>query len=334
MDVAVIGLGWWGENVVRQLRRSPSVRVVLAVDPDPERRARAERLGVPAAASLQAALAADGVDGVVLCTPHRLHAEQVVASARAGKHVFCEKPFTTTGAEAEAALAAVRAAGVGLGVGHERRFEPAIEELGELCRAGALGTLLAFEGNFSQDKFLALDPGNWRLSPTAAPVGPLSATGIHLVDLAVSLLGAPTEVWARCGTLATGFGNGDTLAVTMAFAGGATATINAILATPFLGRVCVIGSEGWMEIRDRRHPEDPAGWDVTLALRGREPEVRFVPPHPAVRENLERFAASIERGVAYPIADEEIVATVRAFEAITRSAASGAIERVAGPRPG
>jgi predicted dehydrogenase len=328
LDVAVVGLGWWGRNVVGLLAGSERLRPVLGVDPQPEGREWAAAQGLAATGDLRDALDDPRIDAVILCSPHRFHADQVVAAAEAGKHVFCEKPFTTTTADADRALTAVATAGVCLGIGHERRFEPAVMELLERCRSGDLGIPLVFEGNFSQDKFLALPPDNWRLSSTEAPVGPLSATGIHLVDLAVSILGEPSEVWARLSTRATTFGNGDTLSVTLGFAGGATASITAILTTPFIGRICVLGSEGWMEIRDRSHPENPSGWDVLTLRRGGEREERFVAPNEAVRDNLERFAQAIEGLGSYPVTHGEIRATVRAFEAITRSASSGSVEQL------
>jgi predicted dehydrogenase len=331
LDVAVVGLGWWGRTIVGLLTGSERLRPVLGVDPEPAGREWARERGLAVTADLADALRDPGIDAVLLWSPHRFHAEQIVAAAEAGKHVFCEKPFTTTVAEADVALDAVRAAGVALGIGHERRFEPAVMELQERCRSGEFGIPLVFEGNFSQDKFLSLPPDNWRLSPELAPVGPLSATGIHLVDLAVSILGEPTEVWARLSTRATTFGNGDTLSVTLGFDSGATASITAILTTPFIGRICVLGSEGWMEIRDRSHPENPTGWDVTTVRRGGEREEWVVAPNAAVRDNLERFAASIEGEGSYPVTTAEIRSTVRAFEAITRSAMSGAVERLDRP---
>lgn len=165
-----------------------------------------------------------------------------------------------------------------------------MQKLRRAIADGELGIPLVFEGNFSQDKFLDLAPDNWRLSAVEAPVGPLSATGIHLVDLAISIFGRPTQVWARLSTQATTFANGDTLTITIAFEKGQTALITAILATPFVGRVTVLGSQGWAEIRDRNHPEDPQGWDVTRQIRGQALESRFYPPHPSVRENIETFA--------------------------------------------
>lgn len=328
IDAAIVGLGWWGRKVARELSASTRIRAVLGVDPDPAARDRARALGLSTAPDLAQAVTDPAIDAVVVCSPHRVHAAQIVAAAEAGKHVFCEKPFCTTSAEADVALAAVAAAGVQLGVGHERRFEPAVRDLQARCRAGQLGVPLVFEGNFSQDRFLALPPDNWRLSRTQAPVGPLSAAGIHLVDLAVCLLGEPSAVWARLSTRATSFENGDTLSVTLAFPDGATAAITAILTTPFIGRICVLGSDGWTEIRDRSHPESPEGWDVTTVHRRRGREERFFPPHDAVRENLESFADAVADVAAYPVTSAEIRATVRAFEAISRSALSGTVETV------
>ncbi|GAA3774389.1 hypothetical protein GCM10022225_72650 [Plantactinospora mayteni] len=327
-NAAVVGLGWWGQKIVADLADSEHLRVVLGVDVAESARARVAGRGIRVAATLADALTDAAVEAVILCTPHRLHAEQIIAAARAGRHVFCEKPLTTNGREARAAIAAVREAGVQLGIGHERRFEPAVARLREMCRNGELGTPLVFEGNFSQDKFLDLPADNWRLSATDAPVGPLSATGIHLVDLAIAIFGRPVEVWARLGTHATTFENGDTLTITMGFEAGRTALITAVLTTPFAGRVTVLGSTAWVEIRDRNHPELPRGWDVTTVRRGEEPGTVFFPPHPSVRENIEAFARSAAGEAAYPVSYEEMLANVDAFEAITRSAQTGLVEPV------
>ena len=328
LDVAVVGLGWWGQNIISQLRGSAELRVRVGVDPDEVGRKSAEDLGVLTTADFDAALADPGVEAVVLCSPHRFHVEQVVAAARAGKHVFCEKPFSARAEEAELALTAVQEAGVQLGIGHERRFEPAVVELRDRIRSGDLGIPLVFEGNFSQDKFLSLPPDNWRLSAEHAPVGPLSATGIHLVDLAIAVMGTPVRVWSQLSTRATAFENGDNLTVTMTFADGGTALIAAVLTTPFIGRVCVMGSQGWMEIRDRSHPESPTGWDVTTSHRDEGVQVRSFEPFPAVRENLEQFARAVQGVATYPVTVDEIRSNVRAFEAITRSAATGEVETV------
>jgi predicted dehydrogenase len=161
-----------------------------------------------------------------------------------------------------------------------------------------------------------------------APVGPLSATGIHLVDLSIAILGKPKEVWARLATRGSHFTNGDTLGVMIAFESGASALLTAILATSFMGRIAVYGSQGWIEIRDRTHPEHPTGWDVTVAPRGKPVATHSLPPHPAVRDNLEAFGRAAAGGAPYPVSMAEIDANVRTFEAITRSALSGRLERI------
>ena len=324
---AIVGLGWWGRTIVRELAASETIRVTMGVDPEPGPR-ETMAATLPVFEHYEHALARDDIDAVILCSPHRFHAEQIMAAARAGKHVFCEKPLCSTGEEAARALEAMAKAGLTLGVGHERRFEPAILDLRKRFAAGEFGQAVLLEGNFSQEKFLTLPLDNWRLSPELAPVGPLSATGIHLVDLAIALFGAPSEVWARLASHSPRFANGDTLAVSLAFPGGASAQISAILTTPFVGRLAVYGDAGWVEVRDRTHPETPTGWDVTTARRGEASATSFWPPHPAVRDNLEAFARAASGGGAYPVTPEEMLANARTFGAIVRSAASGRIERV------
>lgn len=328
INAAIVGLGWWGRTIARDLSQSSLIRPVLGIDPLESGQTVATQLGMRTSSRFEDALEDPDVEAVILCSPHRFHADQIVAAAKAGKHVFCEKPLCTTGAEVERAVTAVKDAGVHLGIGHERRFEPSVMDVRKRFAAGEFGTALQIEANFSQDKFLALPPDNWRLSPTESPVGPLSATGIHLVDLSIAFFGRPKEVWARLSTRGSSFANGDTLAITLAFENGATALLSAILATPFVGRLAVYGSQGWVEIRDRTHPENPTGWDVTVVRRGEEPVTQFAPPHPAVRDNLESFARAVSGESPYPVTLDELVATVRTFEAITRSATSGRIEAV------
>ena len=325
---AIIGLGWWGQTILKGLQNNSIIVPVLGVDPLDQARASASSVGIATAARFEDALANSGVDAVILCTPQEHHAQQIVEAAQSGRHVFCEKPLCTTSVDAEAAIAAVRKAGVQLGIGHERRFEPAVIEMRKRFASGEFGDPLLLEGNFSQDKFLKLPRDNWRLSNALNPVGPLSATGIHMVDLSIALLGRPTHVWARLARLGSDFENGDTLSMTIGFEGGATAMLGAVLATPFMGRLALLGSKGWMEIRDRSHPENSTGWDVTSVHRDQTPATAFYPPHPAVRENLEAFGRAALGREPYPVALDEMLANVRSFEAIQRSVKSGAIETI------
>lgn len=332
LRVAVIGYGWWGKTIVATLQSSPLLKVEMVIEQEEVPRLAAQALGATqdftVSSMFEDAIANPNVEAVVLCTPHKLHAAQIAAAAKAGKHVFCEKPLCLSFADAVQAVAACKAANVQLGIGHERRFEPAIIELRRRIANGDLGTILQIEGNFSQDKFFALPPDNWRLSKELAPCGPLSATGIHLVDLAIAILGPADNVLARLNTLASNFTNGDTLAVMLSFKSGATALISAILATPFDGRFTVYGSKGWIEVRDRTHPENPTGWDISTILSGKEKQTHYEAPHTIVRANLEAFANGVRGMSPYPVTTAEMLANVAALESIMKSAESGQIEQI------
>ena len=328
LNVAVAGLGWWGKTIVGLLARSTKLRAILLVEPDPAARGFATQAGIPVVGTLEAALADPKVQAMILCTPHSTHCEQIVATAKAGKHVFCEKPFCMSEAEVTRALQAVSEAKVAVGVGHERRFEAPMAAVMKLADSGALGTLLQVEGNFSQDKFIGLAADNWRLSAREAPAGPLTATGIHMFDLAIRFLGPGENVLARVRQLGSSLTNGDTLGALVTHRSGANALISAILATPFMGRFAIYGSQGWAEIWDRNHPESPQGWIVRTKLRGGEVESKDYAPMPAVLANLEAFADAALGVAPYPVTHAQIRATVCALEAVVRSAASGVIEPI------
>src|SRR3974390_238562 len=181
VDIAVVGLGWWGKVIVPLAQGSPHLRVVKAAHTNVAAAGEFARAhGVDLVIGLDPVLQDPKVQGVVLCTPHTQHTEQIIAAANAGKHVFCEKPLALTRADAVRAVAACAANNVVLAVGHERRFEPPIVEAMRLIASGEFGTPPQGEGNFSQDLFLSLPAGNWRLSGKEAPAGPMTATGIHM----------------------------------------------------------------------------------------------------------------------------------------------------------
>ena len=332
IKVGLVGYGWWGKTIARQIATSQWLQLCAVAEIDAQ--ARTAMQNDPALANLtvydspEKLMTHKGLDAVILCTPHQQHAQQMMLASQAGLHVFCEKPLCLTLDDAQKAIAQFKARGLVLGIGHERRFEPEIMAMRQLIAEGGLGQILQIEANFSQDKFFALPKDNWRLSNTFAPVGPLTATGIHLVDLSIALLGPCESVWARLATLGSDFENGDTLAIMMGFPNGANAMISAVLATPFEGRFAVYGSHGWIEVRDRTHPENPTGWDITTVLRGKEPQKRFAAPHPTVQANLEAFAKAVLQITPYPVSTDEMLANVAALEAIMKSVQSKGLQQV------
>lgn len=329
VSAALVGLGWWGTTIAHSLEGSAMLRLTRAIDTDPARAEWAKARGLAFSTTLDPALTDPAIDAIILCTPHSQHTAQVARAAAAGKHVFCEKPLALSRREAEASVAACRAAGVVLGVGHERRFEPPFAALRRLVDEGELGTLLQIEASFCQDKFLTLPPGNWRLSSVEAPAGPLTATGIHLLDLAVNLLGPAVRVAASLRRTGSKLANGDTLGALVSFESGANLLLSAILATPFAGRLMVYGDKAWVELRDKAHPESPAGWVLTTCRRDEAPVSAEFPPAPSVRNNLEAFATAAAGGAPYPIRSDEMIATAAALEAVIAAVASGKTEPVA-----
>jgi predicted dehydrogenase len=326
LNVAVCGLGWWGRIIVPLAKSSAKLKVVRVVDPDPAAAAFASQQGIPLS-SYDDALKDPAVQGVVLCTPHTLHTDQIVGAANAGKHVFCEKPLSLSRPEVLRAIDAINKKKLTLAVGHEKRFEPPIQEAMRLVKSGELGAPLQIEANFVQDKFLSLPADNWRLSAKEAPAGPMTATGIHLLDLSVGVFGAARRVFASVKTLGSHLTNGDTLAILVDFGKGHS-LLNACLATPFDGRFAVYCSKGWVEVRDKAHPQAPEGWTLTVVPRGKERTSKTYPPANAVLANLEAFADAATGGKPYPVPQEEMIANVSALEAIFKSAASGKIEEV------
>ena len=329
--IALIGMGWWGKKMLSVLEAAPAdIRVVRAVEPNMEtvRELCASR-GIPLTADYADALNDPAVEAVVLTTPHALHETQVARAVATGKHVFCEKPLALTRAGAVKAVTACREAGLILGIGHERRWEPPMADMLAKADAGVLGRIHQIEANFSHDKFVSLDRDNWRLKADQAPAGGMTATGIHLLDLSVRLLGPADSVLCICEQLSSDLPQGDTVAAYAKFKGGGTSYVSASLANPFMSRFTVYGSKGWVDIRDKAHVEAPDGWFVTSAMAGGPITTVELPPAEPVKDNLVSFSGAIRGTETYPITAEHLVNNIALLEAIFTSALSGRVERVA-----
>lgn len=324
LDAAIVGMGRWGQTLVNSVqgRNDAGIRFVAGCTGRPERAADwAARQGIRILPDFGAVLADPAVKAVVIASPHGMHAAQVVAAARAGRHVFVEKPFTMTRASAEAAVAACREAGVVLALGHNRRFLPAVAEMKAMLADGRLGTLLHVEGQFSGPGALGYRPGMWRADPKESPLGGMAGMGIHMVDMFIHLAGRIAEVRVQSHARVLDNGLDDTTAALMRFESGATANFATLAYAPRFWRVGLFGTEAWAVLHGHEH--------LTTCTRDGTPEERVFAPTDIERAELAAFAAAVAGGPAYPLPAEEAIHGVAVYEAMIGAAASGSTYRVA-----
>jgi predicted dehydrogenase len=324
LTIGIAGFGWWGKHIANRLKGHPGIRVGAVAEPVEALRGEIAALGLPARAAYEDLLADPTIDAVILTTPHMYHEAQVVAGAAAGKHVFCEKPLGMTEASARRSVAACREAGVTLGIGHERRFEPAMRRLKGMVERAELGTIMHVECAFSHDKLIGIPAGGWRTSKELSPGAGMTGMGIHLTDLLIWMFGPVQTVQAQTRDRTLGWPTGDMVVAQLGFRAGMTAHMQAILNTPHFIRYHVFGSDGWVEVRNGTHPDTPGGaTDWIYCAKGGKPERIEIEWTDAVIANLEAFAAAVAGRAPYPWSDAELIGNIATYEAICQSADTG-----------
>ncbi len=313
IHAAIVGLGRWGQTLVAAVHgKSDRLRFTTAVSRDPARVGEfAARHQLQTVGSLDAALADPGIDAIVLATPHSQHADQIVAAAAAGKAVFCEKPLALTRGEALRATAACQAAGVVLGIGTDKRFYPAMQELARIVAGGELGHILHLEGHFSNEIYFV---SQWRDRPDESPAGGMTSTGIHALDSMIAIAGPVRRVQALLLAHQPPPDPLDTISVLLEFRSGISGVLAAVRCTPRFWRVHVFGKDGSAEAVGRT--------ELVLRRNRSEPQRLMLPPVDSVRANLEAFADAVAGVAPYPIVPSEMVDVVAAFAAIAKAAAS------------
>lgn len=130
---------------------------------------------------------------VAIHTPNALHAEQAIAAARAGKHVFCDKPMATTVADAERIVAECERAGVKLGVNFHNRFMPCFIDCKAIIERGDIGEVKLATIEASPGARVDERHGTWRLDPALAGLGTTMSIGVHIYDILRFLLASEIE---------------------------------------------------------------------------------------------------------------------------------------------
>ena len=241
----IIGLGRIaGSQIAPAITASGNSTLVSVVSRD---RARAEEFarahGAATALDDYAKMLADpAVDAVYIATPNALHAGQVIAAARAGKHVLCDKPLAVTVEDARQCVGECRSAGVRLGITFQTRFHDGLADAAQLVRDGGIGKVIVAEVTMSGGRNL---PRGWRTDPDLAGLGTINNIGVHAFDLLRYLVGAEvTEVVALTDS-EPGYRIDTTATVLLRFANGAIAYVNANQSTPHArDDIVLYGSEG------------------------------------------------------------------------------------------
>lgn len=322
--VAIAGFGWWGKHIATRLHGHPWLRVVGVIEPVTANHRDIEAMGLTAWADFDEPLKRSDVDAVILTTPNPLHEVQIAQVSAAGKHVFCEKPLGLTANSARRSVKACKEAGVQLGIGHERRFEPAMLALREALESQELGTIMHAEAAFSHDKLIGVSPNDWRTRKDVSPAAGMTAMGIHLSDLLISFFGPIEALHAFTADRSLGWETGDVVTVQMKFEAGMTATFSAVLHTPHFIRMHVFGTDKWVEVLNDSHPDTPDGIVRVLTAKSGAPvEQRDYNWEDAVTANLEAFALAAKGEAPYPFTEDEMVHNIQVLEAIALSAETG-----------
>jgi predicted dehydrogenase len=236
--------------------------------------------------------------------------------------VFCEKPLALNAASTERILAACKKAGGVLGIGHERRYEPAMEEMRRLFTSGALGRILHMDANVSHNNFRKMDPSNWRRDPKHAPAAAWTALGIHLGDLFVSLAGKPTRVAARTASQIFPPPSEDFVSAGIDFENGACGRVTCLSTPPFYARFTLICDQGWVEVQEGGNVDQGIPSNFVYCRPDGTREMRSYTHVNTVRLNFEAWADALEGRARYRFSTDELLANIRILDALTRSAAA------------
>jgi predicted dehydrogenase len=201
---AILGTGFMGRVHLEAVQRVESVEAAGIFGRNPEATARlAAGFSVPKSTSdYREVLRDPAIDAVHICTPNAQHFAMAKEALQAGKHVLCEKPLTTTVAEAEELVALAARQQLRNCVCHNLRYYPQVQQMRALRESGELGEILVVQGTYSQDWLLYDTDWNWRVDAKAAGASRCMADiGSHFFDMAEHVTGL--RVTSLCADLQT-----------------------------------------------------------------------------------------------------------------------------------
>ena len=318
LKVASIGIGWWSDVLADAIKRSGKLEIVSCYTRSAHKRdAFAAKYGCTAATSLDALLEDHSIEAVINTTPNNVHLETTRVAARAGKHVFLDKPIANTIGDALELTKECRQAGVVLALGYQRRKESPFRWIRKQIDDGVFGKLVNAEANISRDRLGQFDLTSWRYTAAGMPGGVMLQIGIHYSDVLEYLIGPVKAVSGRLAQLVLPGDNPDVASLILEHENGALSTLNASYAS---------ASEYYaMNIYGK---EASAYYDLHQGLRflkrgsERAAPVETAKNDPIVEE-LEEFAAAVRGGPRPEMDGERSTASLAVLLAGIKSAREG-----------
>ncbi|MAU86539.1 MAG: hypothetical protein CML83_02045 [Rhodobiaceae bacterium] len=320
INAAILGLGWWGKHITETLSKSSLIQIKAACSRTKEKHTQfIEEHNLKYYKNYIDLLSDNEIDAIIICTPNSQHEEQALMAIDAKKQVFCEKPMTLKSKSANNMINAAKKSKLILGIGHERRFDPAMEMLKKTIEHKSFGKKMHIEANWSHDILAGLDSDNWRGTSDEAPAAGMTGTGVHMTDLFLSMFGSVEGLFAQSSSRVLKFETGDLCTVMMRFKSGATGQLSVLSKTPYYCRLTAFGDNIWSEVRDIKHPMFKGKTEFTLCRIGEEPEKTLYPAIDTIKSNLEEWSLAILNRGSYRFTDKEKIENIALLEAIDQS---------------
>lgn len=275
------------------------------------------------------------IDAVYIATPVNLHAQQVLAAARAGKHVLCEKPLGLDLAEAQSMVECCEKAGVKLGVGLMMRFHAHHRAAMDLLKSGKLGTPVL--GRAQLSCWYPPIPNAWRQSASEGGGGALMDLGAHCIDLLEMFFGRAVRVFCSTGRVVQSYEVEDAAVVTLEFENGAKGIVDCFFNVPdesSKNRLELYGSQGSI-LAEGTIGQSPGGqmiwhsrissgaYDAAQTRQAESSQAISPPPVNVYRAEIEGFADAILRNINPPVSGRDGLWNQKVLAACYESARSG-----------
>lgn len=248
VKVGIIGLGRWARVLTRAAAKSDKIQIVAGYSRSEEKRsAFTKDTGIATAPDMKSLLSDPEIKGVILTVPNEQHLPVAAEVAKAGKHVYTEKPIAGTLAEGLAIAALEEKHRITVTVGHSARLMSGVRRIRQAIDAGDLGRVAFIEANFSNERALELTPQTWRWYKDRAPGGPLSQLAIHMFDLVHYIGGEISEASSMASKLSPVGAEVDDQSMTLLkFADGKVGYVGSSWTSPGIFSLRVFGSKGLM----------------------------------------------------------------------------------------